>query len=96
MLEPIEVRALPGYRLHIRYTDGVTGEVDLAHLVGKGVFSLWSDPYEFEKVHLAPGGGIAWGKDVDLCPDSLYMAITAKSAEEVFSDLMSQQEKRTI
>ena len=88
MLEPIEVRALPGYKLHIRYADGATGEVDLSHLVGKGVFSLWNDPHEFEKVRIASGGGIAWGENIELCPDSLFMEITGKSPQEVFSGLM--------
>ena len=88
MLKPIEVRALPGYKLRIRYADGVTGEVDLSHLVGKGVFSLWTDPQEFEKVHIASGGGIAWNEDVELCPDSLYMEVTGKSPQDIFPGLM--------
>ena len=38
MLRPVEVKALSDYRLWVRYSDGVTGEVDLSHLAGKGVF----------------------------------------------------------
>lgn len=30
----IEARALPDYRLFVRFDDGAAGEVDLAHLVG--------------------------------------------------------------
>ena len=43
MLKPVEVRALDGYRLWLRYADGTEGEVDLSHLAGKGVFKVWSD-----------------------------------------------------
>ena len=76
MPKPIAVRALPGYKIHVRYSDGVPGEIDLSHLVGKGVFSCWSDPREFAKVHIGPGRAIAWSEDVELCPDSLYMRVT--------------------
>ncbi len=48
MFKPTEVKALPNYRLWLRYEDGATGEVDLAHLVGKGVFKLWIDLQAFE------------------------------------------------
>jgi hypothetical protein len=50
MLRHIEVRPLPGYKIHLQYADGVAGEVDL-------------------------------------CADALYMQITGKTAEEVFSNI---------
>jgi Protein of unknown function (DUF2442) len=87
MFKPIEVRALPGYKIHVRYADGVSGEVDLSHLVGKGVFSLWSDPRQFARVHIGPAGAIVWNEDVDLCPDSLYLQVTGKKPEDVFPSL---------
>ena len=34
MLKLIEAKPLPGYRLHLRYADGVAGDVDLSQLVG--------------------------------------------------------------
>jgi hypothetical protein len=39
MLRAVEVKPLTGYRLWIRYADGVEGEVNLTHLVGNGVFA---------------------------------------------------------
>ena len=33
MLKVMEVEPLPGYKLRLRYADGVAGEVDLSHLV---------------------------------------------------------------
>ncbi len=34
----VEVKALPGYRVWVRFADGVAGEVEFSHLVGKGMF----------------------------------------------------------
>jgi hypothetical protein len=87
MLKVIEVIPSPGYRLHLRYADGVAGEVDLSHLVGKGVFQLWNDPRAFERVSIGSGGEVRWSDDVDLCADALYLEITGKTPDEVFSSL---------
>ena len=89
MFKPLKVTALPGYKIHIRYADGVEGDVDLSHLVGHGVFSFWNDPKAFESVSIGPSGEIKWNDEVELCPDSLYMEISGKSPEEVFPNLMT-------
>jgi hypothetical protein len=87
MLKPIEVTPLPGYRLHIRYSDGEEGTVNLAHLVGQGVFALWTDPKRFEQVSIGESGEIRWNDDVDVCSDALYLEITGKSPEDIFPNL---------
>lgn len=87
MFKPIEVRALPNYRLYVCYDNGVEGEVDLSHLVGKGVFAAWNDPGNFQKVSIGSSGEIRWNDQIDLCPDSIYMRISGKSPEEVFPNL---------
>ena len=51
MFRPVRVEALPNYRLWVEFADGVAGEVDLSHLVGKGVFALWDDYAAFETVY---------------------------------------------
>jgi len=84
---PIEVKPLERYRLWIKYSDGVEGVADLRDLVGKGVFALWNDYREFQKVYIGPGGEIAWGEEIDLCPDALYLRITGKKPEELFPKL---------
>jgi hypothetical protein len=91
MFKPVKVTPLPGYKLRLRYADGVEGEVDLSHLVGKGVFSAWNEPGVFERVRLGPSGEIQWSDEVDLCPDALYLEITGKSPEEVFPNLLKAQ-----
>lgn len=86
MFKPVAVRALPGYRIWIRYRDGAEGEVDLSHLAGRGVFALWNDPREFEKLHIGPGHSIAWTDELELCPDAIYMQLTGRSPEDVLGE----------
>lgn len=87
MLKPLEANPLPGYKLSLRFADGVAGEVNLSHLVGKGVFALWNDPSNFEKLTIGKCGEIRWSDEVELCSDALYMEISGKSPEEVFPNL---------
>ncbi len=83
MIRPTEVEPRNGYRIWLRYSDGSAGEIDLSHLAGRGVFEAWKNRAFFETVHIAPPGAIAWGEDLELCPDALYMQLTGKSVEEV-------------
>jgi hypothetical protein len=77
----VHVSAQPGYRIHLEYDDGVTGEADLSHLAGRGVFRAWDDPTVFRAVRLGEHGEVKWGDEIDLCPDALYLGITGKSAD---------------
>ena len=86
---PIEVAPREGYRVWLRYPNGVAGEVDLSDLAGRGVFQAWESRACFEAVRIAADGGIAWGEEIELCPDALYMRLTGKSVEEVFPGVMS-------
>ena len=83
MIRPLEVEPRLGYRIWLRYSDGAAGEVDLSHLAGRGVFKAWNDPACFEAVHIGLSGSVAWGEDVELCPDALYLQLTGKPVAEV-------------
>lgn len=83
MIRPTEAQARDGYRIWLRYSDGTAGEVDLSHLAGRGVFSVWSDRAFFERVCISESGAIAWSDEIDLCPDALYMQLTGKSVEDL-------------
>jgi hypothetical protein len=87
MLKLVEATPLPGYRLRLTYADGVVGEVNLSHLVGRGVFRLWNDAKAFENVSIGSAGELRWSNEVDLCADALYMKITGKTPGEVFPNL---------
>lgn len=82
-----KVKALEDYRLELTFDDGVFGTVDLADLVGKGVFALWRDRHVFQQVRIGSSGELIWGDQVDLCPDSLYLKVTGKKPEELFPAL---------
>jgi hypothetical protein len=79
----LEVKALPGYRIWVRYDDGREGNVDLSSLRGKGVFKLWEEAGNFEKVYVdAVTGAITWNEQLDICPDSVYLDLVGKTFEE--------------
>jgi hypothetical protein len=85
MVRPVAVKALPNFRIWLRYNDGVEGEVDLSDLAGRGVFAAWSDEAFFRSVRLGSHGAIEWGPDLDICPDSMYLRLTGKSVDALAS-----------
>ncbi len=87
MPKALEVKPLPNYRLWLRYDDETSGEVDVSHLAGKGVFKAWENQDFFQQVRIGAHGEIAWSDEIDLCSDSLYLKLTQKSPEEMFPSL---------
>jgi hypothetical protein len=76
----VEVRVLEGYRLHLRFEDGVEGDVDLQQFVTfDGVFAPLKDRAYFAQVRVEPEyGTIVWPNGADLDPLVLYSRITGK------------------
>ncbi|MDO9301233.1 MAG: DUF2442 domain-containing protein [Anaerolineales bacterium] len=87
MLKPIEVKTLKNYRLHIKFSDGVAGEIDLSEFAGKGVFKLWNDYSKFESAAIGSSGEIIWNDQVDMDSVNMYLKITGKKIEDVFPKL---------
>ena len=90
MIRPVSVKALPNYRIHIRFSDGSEGDVDLSDLAGRGVFEAWKDYAAFEQVHIGAGRQIQWSDEIELCPDAVYMRLTGKTPEEMFPELQRE------
>ena len=65
----VEVRPLGGYRLHLRFEDGVAGELDFAgRLRFEGVFA---------QVRINPElGTVVWPNGADLDADVLYAELS--------------------
>ena len=84
---PTAVEPRAGLRIWIQFDDGKSGEIDLSHLRGMGMFKAWEDRAFFESVRIEHGFGfVSWGDDfIDLCPDDLYMRLTGKTLEELGS-----------
>ena len=74
----VEARPLEGFRVYLRFEDGVEGVIDLGqHLRFEGVFEPLRDPGYFLRVRGDPEAGtIAWPNGADLDPDVLYSRVT--------------------
>jgi len=88
-----KITVLQGYRLDVTFDDGVSGVVDLSNLVGKGVFAPWRDHAFFAQVRIGSSGEAAWGDQIDLCPDSLYLKATGKRPEDLFPGLRREESR---
>ena len=86
----LETRPLDNYRIWLKFEDGITGEVDLSHLTGKGVFEFWNDYEKFKKISIENGRSISWSDGIDIDADSLYLKLTDKKPEEVFLALKEE------
>jgi hypothetical protein len=68
------VEALDGYRLHVRFIDGVEGEVDMSEFVrapDAGVFAALADPDMFVQAYVELGA-VTWPGELDLAPDAMH------------------------
>lgn len=90
MIKVTHVTPRPGYKLELRFSDGVEGEVDLSPVVGKGVFARFLDESYFEQVSVGPAGEVVWSGELELCPDALYLRVTGKDAADFFPALRKQ------
>lgn len=85
----VEVRPLVDYRLYLRFEDESAGAIDLSAYAGRGVFAAWLQPGIFDKVWITEAGAVEWPGEIDLCSDALYLQLTGKSPEDIFSTLSS-------
>jgi len=78
----VEVRCLEGHRLHLRFDDGVEGEVDVAALVKfTGVFAPLRDAAFFAQARVHPElGVVCWPNGADLDSDVLYALLRPAAA----------------
>ncbi len=71
-----KVEVLEGYKLWIKFSDGIEGIVDLSKFVGKGIFKKWENKKFFKSVKINPQTGtLSWGNEIDICSDVLYAEI---------------------
>ena len=82
-----KVTAGDDYRLDVAFDDGVAGTVDLSHLAGRGVFTVWQDYAVYRSVRIGERGDLQWPDGIDLCADALYLKVSKKPIEDVFPEL---------
>jgi hypothetical protein len=69
-----EAKPLDGYKVHLRFADGLEAEVDLSYLLEfGGVFEPLKDIAFFRELEIEEGGWtIAWPNEADIAPETLY------------------------
>jgi hypothetical protein len=73
----VEVAALPGYQLKVRFLDDTEGLIDMSRLIFSdeaGVFATLRDQTLFTQAHLELGA-VTWPGGIDLAPDAMYEEI---------------------
>ena len=86
----LAARPLDGYKIWLKFDDGIVGEVNLSHLAGKGVFAFWNNYENFKRASIENGRWLAWSDEIDLDADSLYLKLTGKKPEELFPALKEE------
>lgn len=69
----VEARYLSGYRVWLRFDDGLEGEVDLESVLWGPVFEPLKDPAYFANFTL--DWTLTWPNGADLAPESLYQRV---------------------
>ena len=80
LVKIVFVKPLDGYRLHLRFEDGVEGEIDVSELTPfEGVFAPLKDKAAFDKVYVNTElGTVEWDNGADIDPDVLYSIISGE------------------
>lgn len=79
MINPVEVKIAGEYKLFIRYSDGVEGEISLRHLQNDFVYDFIKDPDEFAKVYInKKSGDLFWPNGANLCKNAIYRQLELK------------------
>ncbi len=72
----VEVRPLAGYRLWLRFHDGVSGTVDLSDQLWGPMFEPLQRAELFAQVSINPElDTVTWPNGADLAPEFLYQAV---------------------
>ena len=72
ILHITEATALPGHRLHVRFSNGQEGDVDLSQEFTGPVFSALLDDDQFNRVEVHTlFHTVTWSNGADLAPEYL-------------------------
>ncbi|GAA4467417.1 hypothetical protein GCM10023093_23330 [Nemorincola caseinilytica] len=86
MMKASSVQAMHGYKLMVRFEDGVSGEVDLRDLVENGIFRELKDVKKFQNVYIN-GSAIAWSDELEIDADNIYAEIVHREPSQLFRKL---------
>jgi Protein of unknown function (DUF2442) len=87
------VQPLTGYRLKVRFNDGLEGVYPVEPERRGGVFLKLLDANIFNAVTINPDFGcVEWPGGVDLCPDTMHQAMTGSELEVELHSPMALRE----
>ena len=73
IIHPTAVSPVGGYKLRLRFEDGLEGEIDLSDFSRNGVFAPLADPEYFRRVRMDHEiGTIVWPNGADIAPETLH------------------------
>ena len=84
VIEPAAAEARLGYRIWGKSADGVEGEGNLSHKLGKGAFRVWDTTVSFAHAHPGPYGSTARNEELDICGDVICLQLTGLTAADPF------------
>jgi len=85
MIRIAQAIATEGLKLRLTFENGVSGTVDFSELTTSPLFSSLKNDKFFESVSIIRDGrALAWGEELEICADSLFLRITGKKPEEIF------------
>lgn len=67
----IEAECLHDYKVHVVFSNGKEGTVDLSPFIGKGVFEPLTNKIYFKRLFV-DGWTISWPNGADIAPETLY------------------------
>jgi len=85
MIRIAQAEAVGSLKVKLTFENGVVGTVDFAELAASPLFGSLKNDEFFKGVSIVRDGrALAWGKELEICADSLFLKITRKKAEDIF------------
>jgi hypothetical protein len=94
MVRIVSAQPLPGYRLRVVFSDGLSGVFAVEPERRGGVFLKLLEPRLFEAVGVNPEFGcVEWPGGIDLCPDTMRQAMLETETQAVADPPMVLRDK---
>ena len=85
MIRIAQAVATEGLKLRLTFENGVSGTVDFSELATSPLFGPLTNDEFFKSVSIIRDGrALAWGEELEICADSLFLRITGKKPEDIF------------
>jgi len=85
MIRIAQAVATEGLKLKLTFENGVSGTVDFSELAKSTLFAPLTNYEFFKSVSIVRDGrALAWGEELEICADSLFLRITGKKPEDIF------------